>query len=106
MREVRRIDDWERLRLAIRAELQAQYAIEDHPVDDQLLDVLAQAVATRIDYGFAFRWEPRWIKPGEPHRWTEGREHFVECLACGRTTAHPSDAEATDWYSDHRREHA
>jgi Zn ribbon nucleic-acid-binding protein len=105
MREVQRIDDLERLRLAVREELQAQAAMNDVMLNIPLLDRMASGVAAQVDYGFDVRWAPKWVKTGDAHRWTEDGEELVECLVCGRTTAHLPPAEADEWYADHRSQH-
>ncbi len=51
--------DLERLRDNVRAELQAQSAMRDLDLDDVLLDGLADAITSNVDYGFSVRWEPR-----------------------------------------------
>jgi hypothetical protein len=107
VRDVAPIDDLTRLRLAIRDELAVQHGIGRRDLDDaSWLDVLSEMLAARVDYGFDVHWAPKWVRPGEPHTWTEAGEFFVECLRCRTTTAHPTDAEARKWYEGHRSEHA
>ena len=105
MREVQRIDDVQRLQRAVRAELQAQTAMQNVVLDISVLDRLACGVAAHVDYGFDVRWAPKWVKAGDAHRWSEDGEEFVECLVCGRTTAHAIAGEADEWYTGHRTEH-
>lgn len=105
VREVPAIDDLTRLRLAIRDELVVQYGISGQEVDGRWLDVLTDMVAARVDHSFDVRWAPKWVRSGDPHRWAEGGEYFVECLACGVTTAHPTEDGASGWFDEHRRSH-
>ena len=105
VREVVPPDDAERLRLLIREELQAQSALEELQPDPSILDHLAWALTAQIGYGFEYRWAPKWVAAGDPHRWTEAGGHMVECLACGRTTAHSREDAARHWYAEHRSEH-
>jgi hypothetical protein len=85
----------------VRSELQAQRAMADLPLDDATLDRLAEGIAANLDYAFSIAWSPRWVKGDEPHRWTEGSQHFVECLKCKRITVHPTSVDADRWYEDH-----
>jgi hypothetical protein len=103
MREVPYPDDLERLHDAVRDELAVQHGISRRPADDQWLDTLAAMVVARVNYGFDVRWRPSWVSSGEPHRWTEGGDHCVECLECRRITAHASGTDADAWYDEHRR---
>jgi hypothetical protein len=48
----------------------------DLPLDDATLDRLAEGIAANLDYAFSIAWSPRWVKDDEPHRWTEGSQHF------------------------------
>ena len=71
----------------------------DLALDDATLDQLAGGIAYNIEYAFAVRWAPRWVKDGEPHHWTEpeGREptqHFVDCVRCRRLSVHQSATKA------------
>jgi len=63
--------DSERLRENIRGELQAQRAMRDLDLDDATLDGLTAAITANVDYGFSVKWQPRWVRGNEPHRWTE-----------------------------------
>ena len=101
--------DYERMRDNIRAELQAQRAMVDLPLDDSTLDRLADGIATNLDYGFSVEWRPRWVKGDEPQRWAEPpgdrpTDHYVECLRCRRITMHGSAAEADAWWASHVRD--
>lgn len=99
--------DYDRMRDNIRDELAAQKAMADLPLDDVTLDRMADGIATNLDYAFSVAWAPRWVKEGNPHRWVEGPQHFVECLRCQRITAHQSGDEADAWWEAHvRAEHA
>ena len=107
MTEVPYPTDYDRMVDNIRSELLAQRAMRDLPLDDSQVDALANAIAANLDYGFSVSWAPRWVEPGDPHRWTEPmtadqRQHFVECLQCRRITVHPSEADANAWYERHR----
>jgi hypothetical protein len=106
MREVQRIDDVQRLQLAVRDELQAQAAMQDVVLDVSVLDRMASGVAAHVNYGFEVRWAPKWVKAGDAHRWSEDGEEFVKCLGCGRTTSHPTAVEADEWYADHLSQHS
>ncbi len=79
--------------------------MHDVTLDKPTLDRMASGVAAHVDHGFDVRWAPKWVKAGEPHRWTADGEEFIECLVCGRTTAHFTSVEADEWYADHRSEH-
>lgn len=99
----------ERLRDSIRTELQVFQVGADLALDDVLSDELANCIADNIEYAFAERWVPRWVKEGQPRRWTEPlngepTEYFVDCVTCRRLTAHPSAAEADAWYEQHARQ--
>lgn len=93
--------DLERLREAIRDELTIQHSIDRRVEDSDWLDLLADMVTSRIDYGFEVNWNPHWVKPGAPHRWDADGEFYIECLQCRRVAVHPRDEEATAWYEAH-----
>lgn len=101
MRQERYPEDLGRLRDAIRDELAVQHGIEGREVDGKWLDVLADMISSRIDYGFDIRWAPKWVAPGSAHQWEEDGEHFAECLRCRIVTVHESAAGATQWYTAH-----
>ena len=96
-------DDHQRLRFAVRDELAAQHGIGRRCADDAWIEVLADMVVARIDYGFDVRWAPTWLKGSQVHRWIEDGEHYVDCVRCRRLTSHASDADATAWHAEHER---
>jgi len=68
----------------------------------------AAMISSRIDYGFNVEWAPKWVTPGDTHRWQEvgtdspsGEWHFRECLTCGRMTRHANSGEADEDYRSH-----
>lgn len=93
--------DHERMRANIREQLGVETAIGNLPLDDSTLDRMAEGIATNLDYAFSVAWAPRWVKEGEPHRWVEGTQHFVECTRCRRITAHDASIEADAWWEEH-----
>ena len=78
------------------------------PLDEIVIDRLAEGIADNIEYAFEVHWAPRWAKSGEPHRWTEtteGRDqYFVECLGCRKLWVFPSAAEADSCWEGHVQE--
>lgn len=69
---------------------------------DGVLDQLAWAVATRLDYAFSLRWDPDWVASGEPHVWQEEGGTFARCTAClAESGSTESDAAARSWYVEH-----
>lgn len=105
MAEVPYPNDFDRLRANIREELSAQRAMGDLPLDQIVIDRLADGIASNIEYAFDVHWAPKWAKNDEPHRWTEaveGRDqYFVECLRCRKVWVFPSVAEADSRWEQH-----
>jgi hypothetical protein len=106
--EIERPTDIERLGEAIRDELRVQLGMAGLDIEDDAADSLAAMVSSRIDYGFNVEWAPKWVTPGDPHRWQEldndslsGEWHFRECLMCGRVTRHANSDEADADYRSH-----
>ncbi len=68
----------------------------------EVLDNLASAVASRIDYAFAFRWEPRWVGRGQPHVWSEADGWYVRCTPCLAVSGPlASEQDAHAWHDAH-----
>lgn len=101
--------DSDRLRGNIREELRAQTAMGDLPLDEIVIERLAEGIANNVEYAFEVRWSPRWVKDDEPHRWTEsseGRdEHFLECARCRKLWVFQSATEADSWWERHVQGH-
>jgi hypothetical protein len=103
----------DRLTANIRRELGAQVALVHLDLASQQIHDLARRIAVEIDYAFDYTFVAKWVRPGEPHHWTEpdpasptGVSCFRECLRCGRMTKHPTEAEAdTDFRSHVERAH-
>lgn len=95
------MEDLDRLRDAIRDELSAQHGIRGLEIDSEWLDTLADSVSSRVEYGFDVEWNPRWVRPGEPQRWEEDGEFYVECLKCRRVTIHHTYEDGTSWFTAH-----
>lgn len=91
-------------------ELDTQAAMRDLHWPEGLTRQLAEAIVSNLDYAFDIRWRPRWVKPGEPHHWSETGEdpddtlYFTECLACGQIFESGSEASAQTAYQAHRAE--
>ena len=109
--EIQRPTDIDRLHEAIREELRIHIGFAGLDIEDGTLDNLAEMVTSRIDYGFNIEWAPKWITPGDPHRWHEvgndspsGEWHFRECLTCGRMTRHSNSDRADADYRSHTEE--
>jgi len=66
------------------------------------LDNLAAAVASRIDYAFAFRWAPQWVGREQPHVWSEADDWYARCTPClAESGPVPSEQDARAWHDAH-----
>ena len=52
--------DFERLIGNIREELQAQNALRNIRLSQELIGELAECIASNLDYAFEVKWAPRW----------------------------------------------
>jgi hypothetical protein len=86
---------------AVRDEVAVAFGAQGIAVSDVVRNSVAEAITSRIDYGFRFRWDPEWAKGG-PHQWAEDGRFYARCTVC--LTVSPaegdSDAAAT-WYRSH-----
>ncbi len=86
---------------AVQNELVVACGIEGLDLPDEVLKRFGQAVVSRIDYGFRFRWDPAWAKGG-PHQWAEEGRHYARCTTClAVSPAAVSPEAAAAWYREH-----
>lgn len=100
--------DIERLEHNILTEIRPQNGIGGLDLDDATMRRLASCITANVDDAFEVAWQPRWVRPGDPHRWVEHLDrdrhgHFVACLRCKRITVHATSESAEAWYADHQR---
>ena len=89
---------------AVRDEVAVAFGIQGIEISDVVQASVAEAVISRIDHGFRFRWDPKWIKDG-PHQWSEEGGFFARCTACLAVSPGEADADAVrGWYQRHVRE--
>lgn len=103
-------DDFDRLVENVRQELQAQNAIGELGLADDVLDQLASAIATNAVYAFEVKWAPKWLRRAEPHAWHDEEGAFAECVDCRLIFGPEPDPEAArrafdeHWSANHRGE--
>lgn len=85
---------------AVRDEVALAFGIQGIEVSDVVRNSVAEAVVSRIDYGFRFRWDPEWAKGG-PHQWAEDGRYYARCTACLAVSPGEGDADAAASWSRH-----
>lgn len=101
-------DDWDRLGENILTELRVQNAGRRLNLPDPVVAGLAEGLLAEVRYAFDVRWAPKWVRSGDPHKWSEPGDggttaHYVDCIRCRRLSVHPGPAEADAWYAEHAR---
>lgn len=95
---------FELLRDSVRAELAVQNGMGRLGLTDKVIDRLAEAVAVNVDYAFAVRWSPDWVKVGDLHRWSTDDGFFSRCPECLVDSPPSVSALSADvWIAAHRR---
>ena len=88
---------------SVRDEVAIAFGIQGVEVPDILINNVAEAVISRIDYGFRFRWDPQWVKDGA-HQWAEADRYYARCTTCLSVSPGEADADAAaSWYKRHAR---
>lgn len=96
---------FELLRDNVRDELVVQNGMGSLGLTDEVIDRLAEQVAVNIDYAFALRWSPDWVKDGDLHRWTADERFFARCPDCLiDSPSSVSPLSADEWIAEHRRQ--
>lgn len=86
---------------AVQNELIIAAGIEGVDLSPETIERFAQALVSRLDYAFRFRWDPSWAKGG-PHEWAEGDAHYTRCTSCLAVSPPSVTPEAAyAWYREH-----
>jgi hypothetical protein len=85
---------------AVRDEIAVAFGMQRIEVSDTVMESVANAVISRIEYGFRYRWDPVWVKDG-PHEWAEDGRFYARCNACLASRDEASAEDARAWYSKH-----
>jgi hypothetical protein len=87
---------------AVLDEMKAINAFRGFGVPDETIAVLADAVASRIEYAFEVWWSPNWVEPGEPHVWEESGAWQARCKDClEESPMESSEQDARAWSTIH-----
>jgi hypothetical protein len=73
---------------------------------DDVIEALAESIASELLSGFAVDWSPNWVRPGDVHAWQEDSGWMARCGTClADSPPAPSRDDAVAWARQHELAH-